>query len=77
MEGYLNAAPLTLKGSDLPDNRYYELEVTDLVKEYTSGKCENTGFLIKARTESNNYIAFYSSDIGNINQVPKLQLVYS
>ncbi|MDD4247871.1 MAG: disaggregatase related repeat-containing protein, partial [Methanosarcina sp.] len=38
---------------------------------------EDTGFLIKARTESNNYIAFYSSDVGDISQVPKLQLVYS
>ena len=68
---------ITIKGSSLPENRYYELDVTDLVKEYTNGKYENTGFLIKARTESNNYIAFYSSDVGNINQVPKLQLVYS
>src|SRR5690606_15473986 len=65
---------LTFKGSVVPDNRYYELDVTDLVKEYTSGKYENTGFLIKARTESNDYIAFYSSDCGNQSQVPKLQL---
>jgi hypothetical protein len=27
---------------------YYELDVTDLVKEYVSGKYENTGLLIKA-----------------------------
>ena len=77
LQGSAPYATITLKGSEIPDNRYYELDVTDLVKEYTSGKYENTGFLIKARTESNNYIAFYSSDIGNINQVPKLQLVYS
>ena len=77
LQGSTPYATITLKGSDLPDNRYYELDVTDLVKEYVSDKCENTGFLIKARTESNNYIAFYSSDCGNENQVPKLQLVYS
>ncbi|NLU56531.1 MAG: DNRLRE domain-containing protein, partial [Methanosarcina thermophila] len=47
------------------------------VKEYVSGKYANTGFLIKARSESNNYIAFYSSDCGNENQVPRLNLVYS
>jgi probable HAF family extracellular repeat protein len=76
LQGNVPYATLTLKGSNLPDNRYYELDVTDLVKEYVSGKYENTGFLIKARTESNNYIAFYSSDCGNEKQVPKLQLVY-
>ncbi|KKH48247.1 disaggregatase related repeat-containing protein [Methanosarcina sp. 1.H.A.2.2] len=77
LQGSTPYATMTIKGSTLPDNRYYELDVTELVKEYTSGKYENTGFLIKAKTESNNYIAFYSSDVGNINQVPKLQLVYS
>ena len=76
-QGSTPYATITLKGSTLPNNRYYELNVTDLVKEYTSGKYENTGLLIKARSESNNYIAFYSSDVGNIGQVPKLQLVYS
>jgi len=76
-QGSTPYATITIKGSTLPDNRYYELDVTDLVKEYTSGEYENTGFLIKARSESNNYIAFYSSDCGNENQVPKLQLVYS
>jgi len=76
-QGSTPYATMTIKGSDLPDNRYYELDVTGLVQGYTSGTYENTGFLIKARTESNNYIAFYSSDVGNINQVPKLQLVYS
>ncbi|AKB20003.1 hypothetical protein MSWHS_3140 [Methanosarcina sp. WWM596] len=76
-QGSTPYATITIEGSNLPDNRYYELDVTDLVKEYTSGKYENTGFLIKARTESNNYIAFYSSDCGNEDQEPKLQLVYS
>ncbi len=74
LQGNTPYATLTFKGSDFPDNRYYELDVTDLVKEYTSGMYENTGFLIKARTESNDYIAFYSSDCGNESQVPKLQL---
>ena len=71
-QGSAPYATITLKGIDIPDDRYYELNVTDLVKEYTSGKYENTGFLIKARTESNNYIAFYSSDCGNESQKPKL-----
>jgi uncharacterized membrane protein len=77
LQGSTPYATITIKGSTLPDNRYYELNVTGLVKEYVSGKYENTGFLIKARTENNNYIAFYSNDCGNKSQVPKLQLVYS
>jgi uncharacterized membrane protein len=77
LQGSTPYATITIKGSTLPDNRYCELDVTDLVEEYTSGKYANTGFLIKARTESDNYIAFYSSDIGNTNQEPKLLLVYS
>ncbi|AKB18892.1 disaggregatase related repeat-containing protein [Methanosarcina sp. WWM596] len=76
-QGNTPYATITIKGSTLPDNRYYKLDVTELVKEYTSGKYENTGFLIKARTESNNYIAFYSSDCGIESKEPKLQLVYS
>src|SRR5690606_4792905 len=77
LQGGTPYATITIRGSSPPDNKYYKLDVTDLVKEYTSGKYENTGFLIKAHTESNNYIAFYSSDCGNESQVPKLQLVYS
>ncbi|WP_157860211.1 disaggregatase related repeat-containing protein [Methanosarcina acetivorans] len=74
LQGSTPYATITLEGSDLPDNRYYELDVTDLVNEYISGKYENTGFLIKARTENNNYIAFYSSEAGGENQRPKLNL---
>ena len=74
LQGSTPYATITFKGSDLPDNRYYDLDVTDLVKEYASGKYENTGFLIKARTENNNYIAFYSTDAGSENQRPKLNL---
>jgi len=76
LQGSTPYATLTLRADSLPDNRYYELDVTDLVKEYVSGRYENTGFLIKARSESDNYIAFYSADCGNISQVPKLNLVY-
>jgi uncharacterized membrane protein len=70
-------ATITLKGSDLPDNRYYELDVTDLIKEYASEKYENTGFFIKSRNESKNYVAFYSSDWKNEDQQPKLHIIYS
>jgi uncharacterized membrane protein len=67
-------ATITLNGSDIPDNRYYELNVTDLVKEYVSGEYENTGFLIKTRTENADYVAFYSSEIEDENQRPMLNI---
>ncbi|RXA18036.1 DNRLRE domain-containing protein [Methanosarcina sp. MSH10X1] len=65
---------LTLKANSLPDNRYYELDVTDLVKEHLSGKYENTGFRIKTHTESADYVAFYSCDTENEEQHPKLNI---
>ncbi|WP_243466605.1 disaggregatase related repeat-containing protein [Methanosarcina mazei] len=74
LQGSTPYATITFKGSTLPDNRYYELDVTELVKEYVSGKYENTGFLIKARTENNNYIAFYSNECGKDSLVPKLNV---
>ncbi|MDQ1276713.1 MAG: hypothetical protein QG610_2291 [Euryarchaeota archaeon] len=77
LQGNTPYATITIKGSTLPDNKYYELNVTDLVKEYTSGKYTNTGFLIKAKDENNNYIAFYSNDCGSDSKVPKLDVVYT
>jgi len=74
LQGSAPYAKLTLKASDLPDNRYYQLNVTNLVKEYVTGKYANTGFLIKASNENNNYIAFYSADCGNASQVPNLSI---
>ncbi len=75
LQGSTPYATLTLKASYLPGNRYYQLDITDLVKEYVSGKYTNTGFLIKARNENNNYVAFYSADCGNKSQVPKLSII--
>jgi PKD repeat protein len=76
-QGSIPYATLTLKASDLPSNSYCEFDVTDLVRGYVGGKYSNTGFLIKARKESDNYVAFYSAQIGNSSEVPKLKLVYS
>ncbi|TFH04859.1 MAG: DNRLRE domain-containing protein, partial [Methanosarcina sp.] len=73
-QGDVPYATITLKGSDIPDNRYYELNVTELVKEYVSGEYENTGFLIKTRTENADYVAFYSSEVEDENQRPILNI---
>ena len=74
LQGNSPYATITFKGNTLPDNRYYELDVTELVKEYVRGKHENTGFLIKTRTESADYVAFYSSDTESEEQHPKLNV---
>ncbi|MGB9927763.1 MAG: disaggregatase related repeat-containing protein, partial [Methanosarcina sp.] len=69
-------ATITINNYQLPDNRYYEFNVTELVQEYVNGKYENTGFLIKARQEDENYIAFYSSDWKEKDRQPKLIIEY-
>lgn len=75
-QGNTPYASMTIKGSTVPDSRYYDLDVTQLVQEYTSGKYENTGILIKSREEDSNYIAFYSSEWQNKSQRPKLTVEY-
>ncbi len=76
LQGSTPYATLTIKARTLPNNTSCALDVTDLVKEYVSNKYANTGILIKARTERNNYIAFYSAEYGNTSQIPKLNINY-
>ncbi len=73
-QGNTPYASLTFAGSKVPDNKYYEFDVTQLVQDYVSGKYKNTGFFLKAKTESGNYIAFYSSEWSNAAQRPKLTI---
>jgi len=58
----------------VPDNKYYDFDVTELVQEYVSGKYKNTGFFLKAKAENGNYIAFYSSEYSNSAMKPKLTI---
>jgi hypothetical protein len=67
-------ASITFNAGDMPDNRHYEFDVTELVQDYVSGEFENTGFFLKARDESNNYIAFYSSGWDGQDQRPQLNI---
>ncbi len=71
-QGSTPYASLTFPARTVPGNKYYDFDVTQLVQEYVSGKYENTGFFLKARTESGNYIAFYSSEEANAAQRPRL-----
>nr|WP_321416630.1 alpha/beta fold hydrolase [uncultured Methanomethylovorans sp.] len=73
-QGTTPYASVTFAGTKLPDNKYYEFDVTQLVQEYVSGKYKNTGFFLKAKTESGNYIAFYSADASNTAVRPKLTI---
>ncbi|WP_321417729.1 disaggregatase related repeat-containing protein [uncultured Methanomethylovorans sp.] len=73
-QGSAPYASLTFAGSKVPDNKYYDFDVTQLVQEYVSGKYKNTGFFLKAKTESGNYIAFYSSEYSNAAMRPKLTI---
>ncbi len=70
-------ASITFNASTLPDNRYYNFNVTQLVQSYVSGKYNNTGFFLKAKDEYDNYIAFYSVDHSNPDQRPKLVINYT
>ena len=54
VQGSVPYATITINGSQVPDNRYYKLVVNELVQEYIIKDYENTGFLIKARMESDN-----------------------
>ncbi len=73
-QGSTPYASLTFPASTLPGNKYYEFDVTQLVQDYISGKYENTGLFLKAKTDGGNYIAFYSNDWSNSAQRPKLTI---
>ncbi|HML26610.1 MAG TPA: disaggregatase related repeat-containing protein, partial [Methanomethylovorans sp.] len=73
-QGSTPYASVTFPAGKVPDDRYYDLDVTQLVQEYVSGTYVNTGFFLKANTEGGNYIAFYSSDWSNAEQRPKLTI---
>jgi hypothetical protein len=65
---------ITFPSTQSPTNSYYSFDVTDLVQAYAEGTYTNTGFLIKTRTENNDYVAFYSLDNGNSSRVPVLDI---
>jgi len=74
VQGSTPYASVTFPAGKVPDDQYYEFDVTQLVQEYVSGQYENTGLFLKAKEENGNYIAFYSSDWSNAEQTPKLTI---
>ncbi|TGC08293.1 disaggregatase related repeat-containing protein [Methanolobus halotolerans] len=73
-QGDVPYASMTFNAGDMPNNRHYEFDVTELVQDYVSGEYENTGFFLKARDENNNYIAFYSSEWSIPEQRPQMNI---
>ncbi|WP_135606233.1 disaggregatase related repeat-containing protein, partial [Methanococcoides sp. NM1] len=70
-------ASITFDANNLPDDKYYEFNITELVQDYVSDEYDNTGFFLKAQNEYDNYIAFYSCDWSNENQRPKLTITHT
>ncbi len=64
---------VTFPAGTVATNQYSEFDVTDLVNYYRSTGT-NAGFFIKAHTESDNYIAFYSLNYGTVTMRPKLEI---
>lgn len=72
-ESHASDGNVTISGSQLPTNQYYSFDVTALVNEYIASG-NNAGFLIKARHEVNNYIAFYGLGASSSSTYPKLEI---
>lgn len=64
---------VTFTASQVATSQYYEFDVTELVNYYRSTGT-NAGFLIKASTESDNYIGFYSLNNATVATRPKLEI---
>ncbi len=45
-QGSTPYASVTFPAGKVPDDRYYDLDVTQLVQEYVNGIYENTGFFL-------------------------------
>ncbi len=72
-QGTTPFASVTFPAGTIATGQYYEFDVTDLVNYYRSTGT-NAGFFIKAHTESDNYIAFYSLNYGTVTMRPKLEI---
>jgi len=77
LNGAVPFASASFGNDTLPDNVYHELDVTALVQAYASGAYTNTGFLLKAQVEDDNYIAFHSQRFAISNRMLKLTIQYT
>ncbi|MCE5229060.1 DNRLRE domain-containing protein [bacterium] len=73
-QGSTPYASVTFNATQAATNQYYAFDVTALVNEYLKSG-QNAGFFIKARTESDNYIAFDGLAATDSATLPKLEVV--
>ena len=76
VRGSVPFASATFDKRKIPDNAYHVFDVTELLKKYADNTNLNTGILIKAKNENDNYIAFYSGNMLATNKKPKLVVTY-
>lgn len=76
-QGNVPYATVTLGLDVSADGSYYELDVTELVKEYVSGENNNTGFFIKTKYEYGDYVSLRSLEYAEESQRPKLTVEYN
>lgn len=75
-QGRVPYADIKFSKGKVPTDSYYSLDVTELVQQYATGVYPNTGFMLRAKDENNNYIAFYSGNIQMTNKKLTLVVTY-
>lgn len=73
-QGSAPYASVTFSATQLATGKYYAFDVTSLVNAYINSG-QNAGFFIKARAESDNYIAFHGLSATDSATRPKLDIV--
>ncbi len=72
-QGNIPFASATFGAAQTATSQYYAFDVTALVNSYIASG-QNAGFFVKARTESDNYIAFYGLSAADTATYPKLEI---
>lgn len=75
-QGTTPYANITIPAATLPGTgKWLVLDVTDLTNQYLAGTYNDYGYLIKAESESQNYVAIASLECGNDSKLPFIQVL--
>ena len=77
LQGNTPYATITISGDRIPDNRYYELDVTKLIQEYANWKSEKYWFLNKGPRGRQKLYCFLQFYMKNTSPRPKLTVEYT
>jgi hypothetical protein len=77
LNGDVPYGTLTIAKNDLPTNDFVVIDIIDLLQEYADNTHANTGILLKAKVEDNNYVGFYSSNLDVSAKKPKITIEYN